>query len=215
MEKFAVGHTRYSTTGRNTVENVGPFITEYLTGRIATSHNGNITNALELRKQLKEHGLNFNATSDSEVISSLIAYHIIREQDTIKGVIKAGKSLEGAFSLIIACGENKLIALRDPSGYRPLCIGKSSIGIAVSSESCALNCCGFTAIRDVSPGEIVVIENGKITYSETVLYNPKDNSGLCIFEYVYFSRPDSIIDGLSVYQARTQYGNHTCTGASC
>lgn len=204
--RVAVGHTRYSTTGRNCVENVSPFVTEYLTGRLATSHNGNITNAFELKKQLKAQGLNFNATSDSEVISSLIAYYIVKEQDTVKGIIKAGKHLEGAFSLIIACGDNKLVAVRDPNGYRPLCIGKSSFGMAVSSESCALDCCGFTTIRDVAPGEIVVIENGKITYSEVVLYDRRNNAGLCIFEYVYFARPDSIIDGLGVYESRMNMG---------
>lgn len=204
--KIAVGHTRYSTTGGNTIENVGPFITEYLTGRIATSHNGNVTNAREIRQKLKELGLDFNATSDSEVVSSLIAYHIMREQDTLSGVIKAGGYLEGAFCLVIASSENKLIAVRDSNGYRPLCIGRSDLGIAVASESCALDACGFTFIRDVRPGEVIVIENGKITHEEIALHNRRDSAGLCIFEYVYFARPDSVIDGLSVYDARFNMG---------
>lgn len=204
--KVAVGHTRYSTTGKNTVENVGPFITEYLTGRIATAHNGNITNARALRQELMELGLNFNSTSDSEVVSSLIAYHITREGDILRGIIKAGGLMQGAFSLIIAASENKLIALRDPNGYRPLCIGKSALGIAVASESCALDAGGFELIRDVRPGEVVVIENGEITHAETVLTGSQGNAGLCIFEYVYFSRPDSVIDGLSVYEARFNMG---------
>ncbi|HHY81123.1 MAG TPA: amidophosphoribosyltransferase [Clostridiales bacterium] len=204
--RIAVGHTRYSTTGGNTIENVGPFVTEYLIGRLATAHNGNVTNARKLRQELMKLGLNFNATSDSEVVSSLIAYHITKENDTIKGIIKAGKYLEGAFSLIIASGENKLIALRDPHGYRPLCIGKSANGMAVASESCALDACGFALFRDVQPGEIVVIENGEITYQEIVLKGNRDDGGLCIFEYVYFSRPDSVIDGLSVYEARINMG---------
>jgi len=203
---IAVGHTRYSTTGSNTKENVGPFITEYLTGRIATAHNGNITNALELRTQLKSYGVDFNSSSDSEVVSALIAYHITREQDTLKGVIKAGGYLKGAFSLIIAGSENKLIAVRDPKGYRPLCIGKSSDGIAVASESCALDTCGFDYIRDVRPGEVIIIENGKITYEEVVLKNEDETGGLCIFEYIYFARHDSVIDGLSVYEARVNMG---------
>jgi len=204
--RIAIGHNRYSTTGGNTIENAGPFVTEYLTGRLATAHNGNITNAKQLRQDLMKLGLNFSATSDSEVVSSLIAYHITKENNTIKGVIKAAGYLEGAFSLVIASSENKLIALRDPFGYRPLCIGKNAYGIAVASESCALDACGFSLFRDVQPGEIVAIENGEITYQETVLKSSKADGGLCIFEYVYFSRPDSVIDGLSVYEARINMG---------
>lgn len=203
---IAIGHTRYSTTGSNTIENVGPFITEYLTGRIATAHNGNITNAIELRQQLRSYGVDFNASSDSEVVSALIAYYITREQDTLRGVITAGGKLKGAFSLVIASSENKLIAVRDPNGYRPLCIGKSSDGIAVASESCALDTCGFEFIRDVRPGEVIIIENGEITYEEIALRNKDEAAGLCIFEYVYFARHDSVIDGLSVYEARVNMG---------
>lgn len=204
--KIAVGHTRYSTTGGNTIENVGPFVTEYLTGRIATAHNGNIVNALETRQELMRLGLNFNATSDSEVISSLIAYCITREKNTLQGIIKAGESIKGAFSLVIACSDNKLVAVRDPNGFRPLCIGKSKSGIAVASESCALEAGCFELIRDVQPGEVVVIENGEITFEEIVLHSRQEQAGLCIFEYVYFSRPDSVIDGLSVYEARYNMG---------
>jgi len=203
---IAVGHTRYGTTGNNKKENVGPFVTEYLTGRIATAHNGNITNAPEIRRQLKMHGLNFNATSDSEVISSLIAYCITKEENIMQGVVKAADSLRGAFSLIIASSENKLIAIRDTNGYRPLCIGKSSIGYAAASESCALEACGFEFIRDVLPGEVIIIDNGKLTCQGVKLSNKKESGGLCIFEYVYFARPDSIIDGLSVYEARYNMG---------
>ena len=204
--KIAVGHARYSTTGGNIIENVGPFITEYLTGRIATAHNGNVTNAGEIRRKLRGFGLDFNATSDSEVISSLIAYCITQERDTLKGVVRAGGSLKGAFSLVIASSENKLIALRDPNGYRPLCIGKGPHGIVVASESCALDACGFTFVRDVYPGEVIVIENGAIIHEEVVLHHRSDGAGLCIFEYVYFARPDSVIDGLSVYEARFRMG---------
>jgi amidophosphoribosyltransferase len=204
--KIAVGHARYSTTGGNIKENVGPFVTEYLTGRIATAHNGNITNAAEIRRQLKLLGLNFDATCDSEVVSSLIAYWITKEWDTLQGVIKAANSLNGAFSLIIASSENKLIAVRDSNGYRPLCIGHNNLGYAVASESCALEACGFEFVRDVLPGEVIIAENGEITYQDVQLCNKKENSGLCIFEYVYFARPDSIIDGLSVYEARYNMG---------
>jgi len=202
----AVGHTRYSTTGHNTKENVGPFITEYLTGRIATAHNGNITNAKEIREELKEYGLHFGATSDSEVISSLIAYFITKEKNSLMGVTQAAGLLKGAFSLIIATSKNKLIAVRDPSGFRPLCIGKSAIGFAVASETCALDACGFEYVRDVLPGEVVMIEHGQIKHEGVKLENKEGAGGLCIFEYVYFARPDSVIDSLSVYDARYNMG---------
>ena len=202
----AVGHTRYSTTGNNSKENVGPFVTEYLTGRIATAHNGNITNAKEIRDELREHGIHFSATSDSEVVSSLIAYHITKEKSSIQGIIKAAGLLRGAFTLIIATSKNKLIAVRDPNGFRPLCIGKNSTGYAVASESCALDACGFEFVRDVLPGEVIVLVNGEIVFQEIKLETKEANRGLCIFEYVYFARPDSIIDGLSVYNARYNMG---------
>jgi amidophosphoribosyltransferase len=208
--KVAVGHTRYSTTGGHKKENVGPFITEYLTGRIATAHNGNITNAKEIREELEKYGVHFNATSDSEVVSSLIAYHITKENSSTGGIIKAASQLRGAFSLVIASSKNKLIAVRDPNGYRPLCIGKSPIGYAVASESCALDACGFEFFRDVLPGEVVVIQNGEITHQGVKLEKADslfgEENGLCIFEYVYFARPDSVIDNLSVYVARYNMG---------
>ena len=204
--KIAVGHTRYSTTGVNKKENVGPFVTEYLTGRLATAHNGNVTNAHEIRKELRSRGLRFGATSDSEVVSSLIAYCITKEQNTLLGIEKAASFLQGAFSLVIASAEDKLIAVRDPTGFRPLCIGQSDIGIAVASESCALDACGFKFMRDILPGEIVMIENGEITSQGVKLKNKEADRGLCIFEYIYFARPDSVIDGLSVYNARYNMG---------
>lgn len=202
----AVGHTRYSTTGSNAKENVGPFVTEYLTGRIATSHNGNITNAKALREGLQSLGLHFYATSDSEVVSALIAYYITREQSVEAGIARAAGLLSGAFSLLIASGEGKLIAVRDPNGFRPLCIGQNEFGCAVASESCALEACGFLFVKDVLPGEIVVIEHGNITSQGVKLTQKTPHCGLCIFEYVYFARPDSVIDGLSVYEARYQMG---------
>jgi len=202
----AVGHTRYSTTGHNTKENVGPFVTEYLTGRIATAHNGNITNAFEIREKLAELGVHFNATSDSEVVSSLIAYFIAENKNSFTGVTKAAGLLKGAFSLVIVTSKNKLIAVRDPNGFRPLCIGKNGIGYVVASETCALDACGFEYVRDVLPGEVVIIENGKITHHGVKLEKKENDYGLCIFEYVYFARPDSVIDGLSVYNARYNMG---------
>ena len=207
--RIALGHTRYSTTGHTSVENTGPFVTEYLTGRVAVAHNGNITNAKDIRENLQQHGLRFGATSDSEVVSSLIAYHITKAQDTVAGIIEAAHSLQGAYSLVIASSENKLVALRDANGFRPLCIGKNETGYAVASESCALDACGFAYLRDVQPGEVIVIEDGEIVHEAielTKCANACDDGGLCLFEYVYFARPDSVIDGLNVYKARQNMG---------
>ena len=202
----AIGHNRYSTTGTNVKENVGPFVTEFLTGRIATAHNGNIINAKEIKDELLSIGINFNATSDSEVIACLIGYHIMKEGHSLPGVTTACKRLKGAFSLLILNSHNKITAVRDPNGYRPLCIGKNENGMAVASESCGLEACGFEFVRDVAPGEIVVIENGKIIHEQVNLTEKDKNCGLCIFEYVYFARPDSTIDNLSVYEARVNMG---------
>jgi amidophosphoribosyltransferase len=204
--KIAVGHTRYSTTGINKRENVGPFVTDYLTGRIAVAHNGNVTNALVIRENLKRQGLRFDATSDSEVVSSFMAYYMMNDENPLSGIIKAADMLRGAFSLAIVCNDDKLIAIRDPNGFRPLCIGQNELGYAVVSESCALDACDFKFVRDVKPGEVVVIKNGKIIDEGIKLKNKEDNRGLCIFEYVYFARPDSVIDGLSVYNTRHNMG---------
>jgi len=204
--KIAVGHTRYSTTGVNKRENVGPFVTDYLTGRIAVAHNGNVTNALVIRENLKRQGLRFGATSDSEVVSSFMAYYMMNDVNPLSGIIKAADMLRGAFSLAIVCNDDKLIAIRDPNGFRPLCIGKNELGCAVVSESCALDACDFKFVRDVKPGEVVVIENGEIIDEGIKLKNKEDDRGLCIFEYVYFARPDSVIDGLSVYKTRLNMG---------
>ena len=200
----AIGHARYSTTGSNTPENVQPFVTEYLTGRIATAHNGNVTNAKALRRRLTPFGLEFPGTSDSQVVSSLIAYMVLRKGDFFTGVKEACKLLQGAFSLVVLSGDGRLAAVRDPNGYRPLCLGESREGMAVASESCALDSCGFRFLRDVAPGEAVLIERGKLTHSQRCLAAPRRS--LCVFEYVYFARPDSVIDGLSVYEARLRMG---------
>ncbi|MCL2089122.1 MAG: amidophosphoribosyltransferase, partial [Oscillospiraceae bacterium] len=209
----AIGHTRYSTNKGIGKDNTGPFVKGYLKGRIATSHNGNITNADELRQDLRSHGLVFDSTCDSEVISALIAFCIQNQPntasgvtDTVAGVIEAANMLQGAFSLVIATGKNKLIAVRDPNGFRPLCIGESKIGYAVASESCALDACGFKFMRDIKPGEVIVIDNGKMICCELDNKQKRDDRGICIFEYVYFARPDSVIEGLSVHDARYNMG---------
>lgn len=200
---LAIGHVRYSTTGGNCFENTQPIVKEYLKGRIAVAHNGNIVNGAEIKERLESRGCDFTATNDSEVIATLIAYEALRSENIEEAVVKAARRLRGAFSLVILSNQNKIIALRDGWGFRPLCLGRSQQGLAVASESCALDSAGFEFIRDVVPGEMVVIEDGHLS-SSMVLKEKKQ--GLCIFEYVYFARPDSIIDGVSVYQARFQAG---------
>ncbi|MDR1094103.1 MAG: amidophosphoribosyltransferase [Clostridiales bacterium] len=202
---LAVGHTRYSTAGaKNAEENIQPFLAEYLTGRLAVAHNGNLTNSGVLRKNLEARGLDFKASSDSEVISSLIAYKTTLTRDVTEGVTQAVQELAGAFSLIILSSDNLLIAVRDKNGYRPLCLGVGEYGICASSESCGVESCGFRTLRDVQPGEIVVIRDGEIIKS--FIYGERERDGFCIFEYVYFARPDSVLDGLSVYEARVNMG---------
>lgn len=201
--KMAIGHVRYSTTGTNSKQNTQPMVTEYLTGRLATAHNGNIVNAGEIKERLVARGCAFSATNDSEVVSSLIAYETL-ETDTMEdAVAKAAVQLKGAFSLVILSSQNKLIAIRDGWGFRPLCIGKNAHGWAVASESCALDSAGFEFVRNVKPGEMVIFGDGE-PESRMVLHQEKQ--GLCIFEYIYFARTDSVIDNLSVYQARFNMG---------
>lgn len=202
----AIGHARYSTTGEDSSYNIQPFVTEYLTGRIAISHNGNIVNAKEIRNELKKNGILYEATSDSEVLSTLIAYYAVETGSVKKGAIKAAHLLKGAFSVVVLCDDGSIVAFRDPDGFRPLCIGENNNGIAVASESCALDSCGFSFLRDVEPGEFIEIKGGEIVDSEIVLLNKTKGNGLCIFEYVYFSRPDSLVDGMSVYEARFNMG---------
>ncbi len=202
--RCAIGHTRYSTTGSNAARNVQPFVTEFLTGRVATAHNGNVTNARLLRDRLHALGVDFSATSDSEVVSALIAYITLRSGDLFTGVRDAAKSLAGAFSLVVLGSNHKILAVRDPNGYRPLCIGENELGTAVASESCALDGCGFRFVRDVAPGEILLLEDGKIARSQICMTTRRRS--LCVFEFVYFARPDSVIDGLSVYEARLNMG---------
>ena len=163
-------------------------------------------NAQQIREYLMAQGLNFTASSDSEVISSLIAYHIVKKKDILSGILQSVGLLEGSFSLIIASSDDQLIAVRDPSGYRPLCLGRNDSGFAVASESCALDTCGFAFIRDINPGEIVVVDDDGVHSLPMQTDRNRNRNGLCIFEYVYFARPDSVIDKQSVYEARYRLG---------
>lgn len=206
--KIAIGHTLYSAAASGVKGGEGPFVTDYLTGRIATALNGKITNIDHIREILTGHGLSFGTDSDGEVVSSLIAYCITQEHDVLSGAVKAVEMLTGAYSLVVANGD-MLIAIRDPYGFRPLCIGQNESGCAVASESCAFDICGFSFVRDVQPGEAVVLMDGAVTGKSARLKKAAcggERCGLCIFEYVYFARPDSVIDGLSVYKARLNLG---------
>jgi amidophosphoribosyltransferase len=201
---IGVGHVRYSTAGSSTRENAQPLVLNYVKGTLALAHNGNLINANELRHELEYTGAIFQTTIDSEVI----AYHIARERlktTTAEDAVKrACMKLKGAYALVVA-SPRKLIAARDPYGFKPLCIGKRDNAYIVTSETCALDTIGAKFVRDVLPGEVVAITQDGIT-SDTSMALPKDKEARCIFEYIYFARPDSRLDGKSVYASRIQAG---------
>ena len=200
---MAIGHVRYSTTGGNNINNIQPIVIQHNKGNLALAHNGNLTNAYDLRQQFELNGAIFHGTSDTESI----CYSIVKERiktDSIESAIeKVMKSIKGAYSCV-ALSSTKLIAFRDPYGFRPLVLGKTKTnGYVVASESCAIDAIGATFIRDILPGEIVVISNDGIKSIKT---ENKKKKSLCIFEYIYFARPDSIIEGVSVHEARLNAG---------
>ncbi|MDD4370548.1 MAG: amidophosphoribosyltransferase [Anaerostipes sp.] len=203
---IGVGHVRYSTAGESTIENAQPLVLNYIKGTLALAHNGNLINAKELRGELEYSGAIFQTTIDSETI----AYHIARERvnthSVEKAVAKAMKKIKGAYSLIVM-SPRKLIGARDPYGFKPLCIGKRDNAYILASESCALDTVGAEFIRDVLPGEIVTITKDGIK-SDCDLCLPQEKSARCVFEYIYFARPDSEIDGVSVYHSRIQSGRY-------
>ena len=202
---IGVGHTRYSTAGSSTRENAQPLVLNYVKGTLGLAHNGNLVNAPELRRELEYTGAIFQTTIDSEVI----AYHIARERihtgSVEEAVSRAMDKIKGAYSLIVM-SPRKLIGARDPYGFRPLCIGKRDNAYILASETCALDTIGATFVRDVEPGEIVTITPQKGIESDKSHCLPKDQEARCIFEYIYFARPDSHFDGVSVYQARIRSG---------
>lgn len=202
---IGVGHVRYSTAGSSTRENAQPLVLNYVKGTLGLAHNGNLINALELRKELEYTGAIFQTTIDSEVI----AYHIARERLNSKSVEEAvGRAMDkiqGAYSLIIM-SPRKLIGARDPYGFRPLCIGKRDNAYVLASETCALDTVGATFVRDVLPGEIVTISKQHGIQSDLSKCIQTEKHSRCIFEYIYFARPDSYIDGVSVYNSRMMAG---------
>lgn len=202
--KIAIGHVRYSTTGAPRIENAQPIVKRYGRGNICVVHNGNLTNTEELRNELEEHGAIFNSTSDTEVICSIIARERIKAGSIEEAVKNATKYLKGAYSLLVM-SSRKLVAVRDPYGFRPLCMGKCGNDYVFASESCALDVVGATFERDIKPGEIVTLYNNEIT---TDNFRTTEKDGLCIFEYVYFSRPDSNVDGMNVHKFRELAGKY-------
>ncbi|NBH14232.1 amidophosphoribosyltransferase [Lachnospiraceae bacterium] len=201
---IGVGHVRYSTAGASTRENAQPLVLNYVKGTLALAHNGNLINANELREELEYTGAIFQTTIDSEVI----AYHIARERLASKtaeeAVRRAAEKLKGAFSLVVA-SPRKLVGARDPFGFKPLCIGKRHNAYIIASETCALETVGAEFVRDILPGEVVTITPEGIS-SDTSLCLPREKEARCIFEYIYFARPDSHIDGVSVYASRIRAG---------
>lgn len=203
MGNMAIGHVRYSTTGGKSLNNIQPLVIRHIKGNLALAHNGNLVNASDIRKIFELNGGIFHGTSDTESIAYTIVSNRLYSKSTEEAIEKTMHSIKGAYSCIVMTA-TKLIAFRDPNGFRPLCIGKTVDGAyCVSSESCALDTIGAEFVRDVLPGEIVTIDMDGI-HSNT--NNCKQKGTLCVFEYIYFARPDSVIDGASVEHARMRAG---------
>ena len=200
--ELAIGHTRYSTTGTSQLCNAQPLLVEGRAGRLALAHNGNIINAVQLKAQLQgQWDCKFASTTDSEVM----AYQLVNAPGDSweERVFYCMRTLEGAYSLV-ALTEDTLIAARDPLGIRPLCMGKLDGGWVIASESCALDHLGADYLRDIKPGEVVVIDRNGVR--SAVRSNNPERRAMCIFEHIYFARPDSVLDGILVYSARQEMG---------
>lgn len=201
---MAVGHVRYGTTGGTNRNNCQPIEVNHQKGRMALAHNGNLSNAATLRNELELSGAIFHTTSDTETIAYIVTRERLKTPSIEDALSAAMATLEGAYSLVLMSPQ-KLICARDPYGFRPLCYGKTAEGMyVIASESCALKAVGADFVRDVEPGEILVFsKNGVVSRTE---HCKKQKKKLCIFEYIYFARPDSVIDGVSVHSARIRAG---------
>lgn len=199
---IGVGHVRYSTAGTSSAENTQPLVLNYIKGTLCLAHNGNLINAVDLRKELEVSGAIFQTMVDSEVIAYLIARERLKVGKVEEALKKAMTLIKGAYSLVLA-SPRKLIGARDPFGFRPLCIGKRDNAYILSSESCALDTVGAEFVRDVKPGEIVTITSEGITSDMSMA---AEKTAKCIFEYIYFARPDSYIDGVCVHSSRLAAG---------
>ena len=199
---IAIGHVRYSTAGGSVPENAQPIVTQYSKGTLSIAHNGNLTNADELKRELQDKGAIFHTTTDSEVIAYLIAQKRSVTSSVEEAVKEVMGIIKGGYALLVM-SPRKLIAARDPFGLKPLVMGKLDDAVIFCSETCALEAVGATFIRDINPGEIVIVENGEIRSVDSGLKRPMKK---CVFEYIYFARPDSVIDGISVAEARREAG---------
>lgn len=198
---MAIGHVRYATTGGGGIENVQPFLFRHHTGDFALAHNGNLVNSNELRKFLEERGSMFQSTSDSEILAHLIKKDSASSK-RIEAILQALNMLEGAFAFVILT-KDRLYCVRDKYGLRPLSIGVLNGGYVVASETCALDICGATFLRDVNPGEVVVIDDSGLHSYD---YSKYKHRNMCAMEYIYFSRPDSDIEGINVHAFRKESG---------
>lgn len=201
--QMGISHVRYSTAGGSVLENAQPLVMRYVKGTLSVAHNGNLTNAVEIRKQLEQRGAIFQTTIDSEVICYVIARERLKCHSVEDAVARTMQVIEGAYSLLVM-SPRKVIAARDPHGFRPLCMGKVNGSYVFASESAALDACGAEFVRDIEPGEIVIADKDGPRSMKSELGEKKKS--LCIFEYIYFARSDSFIDGVSVYEARKQAG---------
>ena len=199
---IAIGHVRYSTAGGSVPENAQPIVTQYSKGTLSIAHNGNLTNANELKRELEDQGAIFHTTTDSEVIAYLIAQKRSSNPSVEEAVKEVMGIIKGGYALLVM-SPRKLIAARDPFGLKPLVMGKLDDAVIFCSETCALEAVGAEFIRDINPGEVVIVENGDIRSLDSGLVRPMKK---CVFEYIYFARPDSVIDGISVAEARREAG---------
>lgn len=199
---LGIGHVRYSTTGETTLQNAQPLVLNYIKGTLALAHNGNLINTDELREELAQTGAIFQTTTDSELIAYEIARARVHTDNVEEAILKTASRLRGAYGLVIA-SPRKLIGVRDPLGLKPLCLGKRNNSYVIASESCALSAIGAQFVRDILPGEILTISRGGITSNLQLCQNKQAH---CIFEYIYFARLDSQLDGISVYESRLRAG---------
>lgn len=199
---IGIGHVRYSTTGESMIENAQPVFLNYLKGTLALAHNGNITNADEIRNELIEKGASFHGTTDSEVIAYKIAMERMQSGSIEEAVIRVSKMLKGGYALLMVSPQ-KLVGVRDPLGLKPLCLGKRGEAYMLASESAAIVSAGGEYVRDIEPGEVVTISENGIVSDFTL---KQEKHAHCIFEYIYFAREDSVMDGISVHGARLKGG---------
>ncbi|GHV17787.1 amidophosphoribosyltransferase [Spirochaetia bacterium] len=196
----AIGHVRYSTFGSSVVENAQPFVSRFKLGSIAVAHNGTLTNADVVRELLEDAGIGFTSSSDSEVIVNLIAKNYKKGLE--KALTDTIKFIKGSYALVVLTGD-ALVGARDPNGIRPLCLGKFEDGWILASESCAIDAVGGEFVRDIEPGEVIIINKDQVL---SFTFSEKTRRAVCAFEYVYFARPDSVIDQVDVYGARIRAG---------